>query len=363
MPRQRGRRGAGSIKRLPNGKYRAWFSAGLDGRGRRIRKSATFILRGDADWWLREAQRAGAAPDVDLTVGEYLERWLGSVKPSVRPSTWESYRGHVQDHLVPGLGRIPVTNLQPHHVDAFLAERLKHRSDRTKRPLSPTYVRSILTTLRMALATGVRRRELPDNAAADATAPTVRREPVRAMTFEEADALVDAVRGTWCEQLVRFLLGSGLRVGEATALNQRDVQDGYVQLRRSKTTLRAVPVSDDGMAALREALVAAPRRGPDEPVFFSPRPNHQGVRDRLDRASLTHALPRILETAGLPRVTPHGLRHGTATLLLASGASMRAIAEQLGHANPAMTANVYAHVDPRSLRETVNLLNRRVADR
>jgi integrase len=40
----------------------------------------------------------------------------------------------------------------------------------------------------------------------------------------------------------------------------------------------------------------------------------------------------------------HDLRHGTATLLLSRGTPMRVIADQLGHANPAITANVYAHV-------------------
>ena len=329
--------------------------------GRRSRKSATFTLRGDAEWWLREAVRTGVTPDMGITLGEYLERWLAG-KRGIASSTRLSYENHVRVHIVPALGGIPIAQLLPRHVEAFVTERQAHVA-RTGRPLTPTTVRSILTTLRMALAQGVKRREIPDNAAADVEAPRIRREQVRALTAADAHQLVGAVRGSWVEQIVRLLLGSGLRIGEAVALNQGDVADGFVRLRKSKTTLRSVPVSADGLAAVREAIAAAPRVGPKEPVFFSPRPNRAGVRDRLDRGSVQHALPRLVEAAGLQRVTPHGLRHGTATLLLAGGVPMRLIAEQLGHANPSMTANVYAHVDPAQQKRALDVLDEAVRGR
>jgi integrase len=135
---------------------------------------------------------------------------------------------------------------------------------------------------------------------------------------------------------VRVLLGSGMRVGEAVALDQGDVHDGWVQLRKSKTTIRAVRLSADADEAIHKAIAKAPRVGKGEPVFFGPR------GDRLSRHSLTHALSK---RTGL---TAHALRHGTATLMVAAGVHMRLVAEQLGHANPAMTARVYSHVSPES---------------
>jgi integrase len=50
---------------------------------------------------------------------------------------------------------------------------------------------------------------------------------------------------------------------------------------------------------------------------------------------------------GLPRVRLYDTRHGTATLLLESGAPMRAVQEILGHSSMAVTADVYSHVTPR----------------
>jgi integrase len=129
-----------------------------------------------------------------------------------------------------------------------------------------------------------------------------------------------------------------------------------VRVRVSKSLVRAVPITEDAVNALRAALAAAPRRGLDEPVFFSPR-----TGDRMRGDSITHALPRILEAAGLGHLTPHALRHGAATLMLTGGASMRTIAEQLGHRNPSLTARVYAHVVPEQQRAAVGLLERRRA--
>jgi integrase len=335
--------------------------------GKRARSSKTFDLRGDAEWWLSEARRHGEAPD-DPYLADYLRDWLAG-KRSIRSSTREQYRGHVEDHIVPVLGGYRLGELRRRHVEAFVEDRLRAADKRRTppkpgepaRPISPATVAKVLITLRSALEAAVPRM-IPDNPAAKVETPRVEREPVAAMTPADAAALIAAVQDTWMEHIVRVLLGSGLRLGEATALNQGDVHDGWVGLRRSKTTVRAVRLSADADAAIHAAIAGAPRRGKGEPVFFGPR-RRKGEAGQLDRmlgASLTHALPKALEAAGLPRLTPHGLRHGTATLMVARGVPMRMVAEQLGHANPSLTARVYAHVAPDSLAEAVGVLDEAV---
>jgi integrase len=46
--------------------------------------------------------------------------------------------------------------------------------------------------------------------------------------------------------------------------------------------------------------------------------------------------------AGLPRLTPHDLRHTAASLAVRSGANVKAVQRMLGHASAAMTLGVYA---------------------
>jgi integrase len=329
--RRRGRRGDGTITER-DGRYLARFSH-TEG-GVRKRESKTFDLRTDAEWWLSQAKRHGEAPE-DVRLADYLERWLRG-KRGIAASTRLQYENHVRVHIVPVLGGHRLVELRRRHVDAFVEDRLRHTSAGTGRPLSPSTVRAILVTLRSALQEAVPR-DIPDNPAARVEAPKVTREPVKALTPDDAAALIAAVRETWMEHIVRVLLGSGMRVGEAVALNQGDVHDGWVQLRKSKTTIRSVRLSRDANEAIHAAIKSAPRRGKGEPVFFGPR-----TGDRLSRHSLTHALSK---QAGL---TAHSLRHGLATLMVGQGVHMRVVAEQLGHANAALTARVYSHVAPES---------------
>jgi Site-specific recombinase XerD len=289
---------------------------------------------------------------VSGTVDEYLAEWIVGHARGIRPSTLRSYRGHIKHHIAPLLGGIPVAQLAPRDVRRLV-------TDMERRGSSPGTIGLVLATLSVALEAAVDERTLPDNAARGVKRPRLNREPVHALTVDEAEAVIAAVTRTWIERPVRVWLGSGLRRGEVMGLDQRDLEldAGFVRVRVSKTTVRAVPISGDAVVALRGALADAPRIGPNEPVFFGVRADAR--YRRMPGDSISHALPRILEAAGLARATPHALRHGAATLMLSGGASMRAIAEQLGHKNPALTARVYAHVTPGIQRAAVDLLERR----
>lgn len=331
--------------------------------GKRIRRKASGTDEADArrqlDRLLR-AHRAGVDP-AKGTLDRYLREWLADVRSTVRESTWTSYEGHVRLHISPLLGGISIVRLRPSDVRrlkaALLTEprtlTLADGSKVVRPPRSPATVGRILTTLRIALNQAARDRLLPDNPADAVPLPRVEREPFEAMDEANASAIIDACKGSAVENLVVLLLGSGLRAGEALGLDWRDVGDGFVIVRRSKTTVRAVPISDDAIAALEAQKAATPRYGPDVPVFLGERKTQ---RMRVDTA--LQSFQRCLADAGLPKMRLHDLRHGVATLLVARGVHMRVIAQQLGHRSLAMT-NRYAHVVPESQREAVGMLNRR----
>lgn len=355
--RRRGRRGEGSVTRIKVGRktrYVARWSRTVDGK--RERDSKTFDFEADARWWLRQAKRTGKAPGLDETVEGYLLRWLDNL-PDVTDSTRTSYRGHIEDHIVPVIGHLRVADLTPRHVDELRQDRETHVSDKTKRPLTTTTVRRILTTLRMALEAAYRRQELPDNPARFVRLPPNQAKPIEPLTDEAADAIVDATRETWIGLLVRVLLGSGMRLGEALALDQRDVHDGWVSVRVSKTGPRTVGLTADANEAIQAAVKATKVRGLDEPVFISPRTGR-----RMVGSSVSHALPDILEAAGLPRLAPHGLRHGFGTLATSQGVPLQTVADLLGHRSITMTRR-YAHVIPAAQRDALDRVNRAASER
>lgn len=349
--RRRRRRGEGSVYRS-DGSWIARFPLGVV-NGKSLNKRVRCRSERDALAELERLRRsygAGVEP-ASGTLGDYLEGWLRSHGRSVRPSTLTSYAGHVRLHIDPLLGGIPLARLRPADVRRLV-------DDLDRKHLSSATIVRVITTLRMALAAAVRDRLVADNAADIRDLPRVERAAVRPLHLHEADQILDAVHGHWCEPVIRLLLGSGMRLGEAMGLDQGDLMldTGFVRVRHSKTTIRAVPISDDAVDALREVLASAPRRGADEPVFFAPRGS-----ERMHGSSVSHALPRLLDSLGLGHITPHVLRHGAATLMLAAGHPMRVIAEQLGHRNPALTSRLYAHVIPESQRAAVDSLARRKA--
>jgi integrase len=55
---------------------------------------------------------------------------------------------------------------------------------------------------------------------------------------------------------------------------------------------------------------------------------------------------RLMTAAHVKRITFHGLRHTSATLLLSAGEAIHVVSQRLGHKNPMVTMSVYAHVLP-----------------
>ena len=153
--------------------------------------------------------------------------------------------------------------------------------------------------------------------------------------------------------LVELLYGAGLRVGEAVALDVRDVDlhRGDVRVLGKGGKERVVPVA----GAAKDALAAwvDARRAPGllaQPLFVAQRPGPDGPR-RLSARSVRRVLrARALRVGIADRVHPHRLRHSYATHLLDMGADLREIQELLGHASLATTEKYTDVSDERLLQ-------------
>jgi len=315
--------------------------------GKRVRKKARAATKRGAEIEaarIRREYQSGETP-MTMTLDAYMGDWLRDVQPTVRASTLRSYQGHVAHHISPLLGGIVVGKLTSSDVRRLIAHVL--RAGR-----SAATVGRIVSTLHNALDVAYREGSLPRNVAT-VRLPKVEREPIRAMTTDDAAALLAAVEGHPFEAVYRLLLGSGMRLGEALGLDWPDVHldEGYVIVRESKTQVRAVPISADAVEALRQkrSVNATVLTGP---VFLGPR---KGQRLRGD--TVYHAWVRLLADHGIERMRVHDLRHGVATLMLTQGVHMRVISEQLGHRDMATTSRTYAHVVPDAQRTAIGVLD------
>lgn len=152
------------------------------------------------------------------------------------------------------------------------------------------------------------------------------------------------------DQLVLELLyATGVRVAELCGLNLSDVDDSrrLIRVRGKGGRERAVPYGLPAARALDDY------RGSARPVLAGPGCGEAlllGVRgNRLHPSTVRRIVARRLTTAGVPSLTPHGLRHSAATHLLEGGADLRSVQELLGHASIDST-QIYTHVTAERLR-------------
>ncbi|MGC4805358.1 tyrosine recombinase XerC [Micromonospora sp. DT233] len=149
--------------------------------------------------------------------------------------------------------------------------------------------------------------------------------------------------------LLELLYATGARISEVCGLDTADVDSArrVVRVLGKGSRERAVPYGVPAQRALDEWL----RIG--RPVLAGPNSGDAlllGARGgRLHPTTARRVVAGYAEYAGLPRTTPHGLRHSAATHLLEGGADLRAVQELLGHSSLAST-QIYTHVSVERLR-------------
>jgi tyrosine recombinase XerC len=180
--------------------------------------------------------------------------------------------------------------------------------------------------------------------------PKLGRKLPRVLSVDEAFALVEKPEGERFKVLrdraiLELLYGAGLRVAELCSLKMEDLSLEIMVLRvRGKGRKeRLAPFGQKAKEALlaylpeREALLR--RQKKDTTALFV---NTRG--GPLTTRSVHRLVKHYALLLGLPRVSPHTLRHSFATHLLESGADLRAIQEMLGHARLSTTQR-YTHLD------------------
>lgn len=375
MASKRGQ-GEGTIRQRADGLWEAMYSY-RDAAGRTKRRSLYGKTQRAVSERLRAALRGvdrGEAPIVDRqTVAEYLDRWLADVaKPTVRASTYVSYRHKIQRYIRPALGRHQLAKLAPQHVQAMLNEM-------GARGLAP---RTILTTraiLRRALNQALKWGLVSRNVATLVDPPRTERYEITTLDPAQAQRFLEAVQDDRLHALYAVALALGLRQGEALGLRWQDVdfdagtlqvcvalhqaRGGPARLVEPKTrqSRRTLPLPAPIVPLLRahrtrqlrERLLAGERwRGEEWGLVF---PNSSG--GPLATRTLHTQFKAKLARAGLPDIRFHDLRHSCASLLVAQGVHPRVVMEILGHSTITLTMNTYAHVLPQAQREAIGLLD------
>lgn len=161
---------------------------------------------------------------------------------------------------------------------------------------------------------------------------------------------------------VLLLLCTGMRRGEALALQWQDISDTEISITKSVTYPKGhitigPPKSDSGvrsvpiLAPLRPFLVKPEDATPDTFLFHSQEPTRPLWRKTYDKN-----FSRYKAYMGFTELTAHQLRHGYATMLFEAGVDVYTAQKLLGHSDIAITQGVYTHLRDRQKNKSVDKL-------
>jgi integrase len=231
--------------------------------------------------------------------------------------------------------------------------------------------------LHRALRFAVLWRWLPDNPADRVLKPVYRSARRDVWTPEQARTFLAGTQGHRLGALWAVLTYTGLRLGECLALLWQDVDldAGTLTVRRTVARIRgawveSLPKTQAGerVLTLPSAAVAALRHQRARQAGWRLAAGSAWIDQeavftgRLGQTLLSHDVQRrtreLCLRLKLPPLTPHGLRHLHASVLLAEGLPLPAVSARLGHADPSITARVYSHALQQQDQQAAALLQR-----
>lgn len=300
----------------------------------------------------------------ELTVGGLLEMYLAEAEAMNRlaAKTLFDYRNYVDSYIVPHLGDVNVHKLTAQRITQWQLDLARSGARKSGRGLSSNTIRLARAPLnaayKYATAHGITR----SNPLLLSRPPAKVRSTPAHWTPEQARTFLAWQEGDRLWPLWAFLLGSGLRIGELVWLRwpQVDLDRQHVRISEFAATLgyELVPSTGKSRDATRtidldRRLVDVLRRQQRRQADELAQAMDYAVTDYVFTKQLGGAyhpqtisklLARLSVEVGLPRLTAHGLRHTSATLMLASGVPPKVAAERLGHADTLLFSNLYSHV-------------------
>lgn len=287
---------------------------------------------------------------------EWFNIWLKNyIKPSSKQRTYEQYCKIAKIHILPHLGNYKLEELTPFVLQKFVTDLTVNGNKRTGKGLSPNFVKAIISVVQNSLKTAHMVGYLPEYTANKIKRPKINEKKVSCFTLAEQkkietaalDAKKDKYKG------IVLCLYTGLRIGELLALSWEDIdfekgiltvsktcRDGNINGKhirisdtpKTENSRRQIPLSKTILKMLKEMkkkstcgfLIA----DGEKPVFVR---TYQRMFELL------------LIKLKLPHKGFHSLRHTFATRALECGMDVKSLSEILGHKNPTITLNRYAH--------------------
>lgn len=172
---------------------------------------------------------------------------------------------------------------------------------------------------------------------------------------DEMNRLLDAMKERRHALVTRFLLLSGLRIGEFIALDKNDVRGDYIHITKTYDANNKIITSAKTFDSKRDVFIQKELRevieeiriytkwqaqvcGYDSMIFF---PDVDG--DRMKYYAYRKYLSEVSQKALNRSISPHTLRHSHCSMLAQAGIPLEEISARLGHSDSRITREIYLH--------------------
>jgi integrase len=378
--------GSGTLRERPkgSGNWQWQIRVGKDSvSGKDVRISRTFKAknRAAAEKVVRQMLHEIEAKPVrvdgsTMTMAELFDEWLLQLQSKGRsPHTIYTSKRIIKTVLNPVFGDCEIRNMSARTLDQWYSS-LRTQS----RPLSAATVRRYHAIISSALAQAVRWDWIKSNPAAKSNPPMIERKPLKIPTMDEIQAIAEKMSELHPAYGVAVILATatGMRRGEVCGLKWSDMEGDAIVVRHSVVRLEKETVVKSTKTGKERLIMPAPQvldllswwRQNREEVARSldvdVDPDGFVLSQRPDQSepqnpdSLTATFSKAAAACGLGHVHFHSLRHYAATELLAGGVDVRNTASMLGHSNPRLTLETYAHATNERQRMAGEVLGRAV---
>lgn len=374
-----------SITKVSDTKYRIFVSAGTNLDGSRRRRSTTIEtnLKGrDLDRFLRQAELDFESEVLDNPVSyndmatksfsNFLNWWLGYIR--LTEQTKESYEYNLR-YIEKYIGNKILSEIKQSDMLELLDIIKAKKNKNTGGPISERTVRNHLNALKSVFKTAMELEILKKNPIENVKY-TVDDYQIQDNYYDIEDInkmifLLDK-EPIFYQFAILLALSTGLRLGELVALNEDDFnrEEHYVKISKSlsetkgekkigltktkKTRIEHYPEELEQLldAHLELESLKKQQLGVESNLIFT------GISGGfISKKTIPDWFRRFLIRNKLKRITFHGLRHTSATMLLAKGIPLKNVSERLGHSRASTTANIYAHAIPRIDRDAANVFS------
>ena len=368
-------------KELENGKIRLYVAIGS--REKRITKSKTIgPIKGRArerepkinqalDLFEENVRIEMEKPAVE-NVADFAKNWLLLKETDVSPVTLSGYRNTMRLHILPTFGdRV---------LDDISALEIKEYYRKLGEKLSQIHVRDIHNVLSAFFMDAVRLGLLTQSPTQFVRAPRVAKKEQAVFREQDISKVLAAIEQEPIHHQCVFLLAlfGGLRRGEICGLNWSDLNElrGYLSISRSyvafdgKKLLKETKTNRIRSISLPMILIEKLREwfkvSSSIYVVRVDEEHRDAMFKQVDGRRIFPTTPTqwwrnfLKNNPSLPDVKFHGLRHTSASLLLANGLDIETVSRRLGHANTTTTLSTYSHIVQQKDKEINDIFSQAV---